>query len=76
MSSAASKSSQLTSFGANVRRLRLKAKLTQERLAEQVGLNPRTIQKIEAGKLDILCTTLIRLQSALKCAWDELMGDV
>ncbi len=76
MSSAASKSAQLKSLGANVRRLRIKGKLTQERLAELVGLNPRTIQKIEAGKLDILCTTLIRLQSALKCEWDELMAHI
>ena len=76
MSSAASKSAQLTSLGANVRRLRIKGKFTQERLAELVGLNPRTIQKIEAGKLDILCTTLIRLQFALKCEWAELMEEI
>ena len=76
MSSAATKSAQLTSLGANVRRLRIKAKLTQERLAELGGLNPRTVQKIEAGKLDILFTTLIRLQTALKCEWDELMANI
>jgi transcriptional regulator with XRE-family HTH domain len=76
VSSAASKSARLIRLGANVRRLRIKAKLTQERLAELVGLNPRTIQKVEAGKLDILCTTLIRLQSALKCEWEELMADI
>ncbi len=56
-----------------MRRLRLRAKLTQEGLAEQVGINPRTIQKIEAGKLNILVTTLARLQAALECRWDELM---
>lgn len=48
--------------------------LTQERLAELVGVNPRTVQKIEAGKLNILVTTLVRLQIALGCQWDELMG--
>lgn len=47
--------------------------MTQEKLAERVGVNPRTIQKIEAGKLNILVTTLARIQAALKCGWDELM---
>ena len=60
--------------GGNVRRLRVARKLTQERLAELVGVNPRTIQKIEAGKLNILTTTLERLRVALKCNWDELMA--
>ena len=63
----------LKAVGGNVRRLRLRAKLTQEGLAEQVRINPRTIQKIEAGKLNILVTTLARLQAALDCRWEELM---
>jgi hypothetical protein len=33
------------------------------------------VQKIEAGKLNVLATTLERLKVALKCDWDELMGD-
>lgn len=63
----------LQALGGNVRRLRLRAKLTQERLAELVGVNPRTVQKIEAGKLNILATTLVRIQTALRCRWEELM---
>lgn len=63
----------LSKLGANVRRLRTKAKMTQERLAELAEINPRTVQKIEAGKLDILVTTASRLQAALKCDWNELM---
>lgn len=47
--------------------------MTQERLAELAEINPRTVQKIEAGKLDILVTTASRLQAALKCDWNELM---
>ena len=50
-------------------------KLTQEALAEVVGVNPRTVQTIEAGKLNVLATTLERLKVALKCDWDELMDD-
>jgi transcriptional regulator with XRE-family HTH domain len=64
----------LKAVGGNVRRLRLRTKLTQERLAELIGVYPRTVQKIEAGKLNILATTLGRLQAALGCSWEELMG--
>ena len=64
----------LKAVGGNVRRLRLRAKLTQEGLAEQVGINPRTVQKIEAGRLNILVTTLARMQAALDCRWEELMS--
>ena len=37
-------------------------------------LAPRTIQKIEAGQLDILATTIRRLQKALRCRYDDLLG--
>ncbi len=70
----AKQSTFLGGVGGNVRRLRVARKLTQEALAELVGVNPRTIQKIEAGKLNILTTTLERLRVALKCNWDELMA--
>ena len=71
----AQQSTFLAQVGGNVRRLRVARKLTQERLAELVGINPRTVQKIEAGKLNVLATTLGRLKEALKCDWDELMDD-
>lgn len=64
---------QLGAFGANVRRERVARGFTQEKLAELMEVNPRTIQKIEAGKLNILLTTTQRLQAALGCSWDSLM---
>ncbi len=64
---------QLATFGANVRRERVARGITQEKLAELMEVNPRTIQKIEAGKLNILLTTIQRLQKALDCSWDSLM---
>lgn len=73
MSSHAEIKRELTIFGANVRRERNARNLTQERLAELADLNIRTIQKIEAGKLNVLITTAIRIQRALKCSWDELL---
>jgi transcriptional regulator with XRE-family HTH domain len=65
---------QVTAFGRNVRRERMNRKITQERLAELVDLNIRTVQKIEAGDVNILLTTVLRLQKALGCDWSELLG--
>ena len=47
---------------------------TQEQLAELAELNPRTIQKIEAGQIIILLATLHRLRAALGCDWRKLLG--
>lgn len=75
MDSDAAQSKQLKSFGQNVRRLRVARSLTQEALAERAELNIRTVQKIEAGELNILLTTLHRIQTALGCKdWRELLG--
>ena len=64
---------QIKAFGANLRRERTRKKITQEKLAEQVDLNIRTIQKVEAGHVNILLTTVLRLRKALSCSWGELM---
>jgi transcriptional regulator with XRE-family HTH domain len=64
---------ELGVLGTNVRRERVARGITQEQLAEMIEVNPRTIQKIEAGKLNILVTTVVRLHRALKCSWDSLM---
>ncbi len=63
---------QLKTFGGNVRRIRVDAELTQEKLAELADLNIRTIQKIEAGQTNILITTAARIQKALDCDWNML----
>jgi transcriptional regulator with XRE-family HTH domain len=64
---------QLKKFGANVRRERTGIGMTQEKLAELADLNIRTVQKIEAGDINILVTTPFRLQRALHCEWDRLL---
>ena len=48
--------------------------MSQEKLAEKADLNTRTVQKIEAGETNILITTAIRLQTALGCRWESLLG--
>ena len=64
---------KLKIFGGNVRRVRVDAGLTQEKLAELADLNIRTVQKIEAGQTNILITTAARIQQALDCDWNTLM---
>lgn len=64
---------QLRNFGANLRRERMAQKITQQKLAELVDLNIRTIQKIEAGHVNILLTTVLRLHDVLDCSWGSLM---
>jgi len=59
--------------GANIQFRRKIAGFTQEQLAEKADLAPRTIQKIEAGSITILITTLKRIVDALECSYDELM---
>jgi len=63
---------QLKEFGGNVRRARVFRKITQEELAEKTDLHIRSLQKIEAGQINILLTTLVRLKQGLDCPWHEL----
>ena len=65
---------KLKEFGGNVRRARMVREFTQEKLAEKCSLNPRTIQKIERGDINILLTTVARIQAALGCSWGEILG--
>ena len=64
----------IRTLGANLRRERTARGLTQERLAELADLNPRTVQKIEAGDITILVTTLQRLRAPRGCEWKRLLG--
>ena len=66
-------SAQLKRFGANARRERTRLNLTQEKLAELVDLHPRTLQKVEAGEVNLLLTTIHRFHKALECPWEKLM---
>ncbi|MEJ1971566.1 MAG: helix-turn-helix transcriptional regulator [Lacunisphaera sp.] len=65
----------LKMVGDNIRRERKAVGLTQEKLAELADLAPRVVQKIEAGQITILISTLRRLRKALGCRYDALLGD-
>jgi transcriptional regulator with XRE-family HTH domain len=66
-------SARLKTFGANVRRERSSQGLTQDKLAERASISTRNLQKVEAGQLNILLTTAIRIQLGLRCSWKQLM---
>jgi transcriptional regulator with XRE-family HTH domain len=65
---------QLKKFGASVRRERIAKGITQEKLAELIDLNIRSVQKIEAAQINVLVTTAMRIQKALDCPWGKLMS--
>src|SRR5476651_1946678 len=65
-------SAERKKFGRKVAQLREQAGLTQEDLAEAVGLNARHLQAIEAGDYWPTLPTLKALRKALKTTWESL----
>ena len=61
-----------TQFGRNVSKVRRKAKLSQEKLAEAVGVSTRYMQSVEAGEYFPALPTLLKLRGALNARWEEL----
>ncbi|MCI0542000.1 MAG: helix-turn-helix domain-containing protein [Verrucomicrobiales bacterium] len=61
-------------FGRNVARLRSRRNLTQEELAEKIGVSSRYLRSVEAGEYYPSLTTLARLHAALRCDWNELFA--
>jgi len=68
-----SKSAQIR-FGRNLARLRTHMGLTQESLAEGVGISTRHEQSLEAGQYFASIVTLQKLKKALGCTWNELFA--
>jgi transcriptional regulator with XRE-family HTH domain len=63
----------LKTLGDNIRRKRLANAMSQQSLAEVAELNIRNVQRIEAGELDVLLTTVVRIQKALNCSLEQLV---
>ena len=63
-----------TRLGKNMVALRVRRDLTQEALAEKVGVSARYIQNIEAGEYFPSLPALVRLRAALRCDWNELFA--
>lgn len=62
----------LQELGNKLRKYRKKLKLTQEELAEQTGVDRRTISNLENGKANPSFTTLYRLLDCLHIPTDYL----
>lgn len=61
-------------LGKRIRRLRDRLELTQDELAEAVGLNPKHLSNMERGKENPTFDTLLRLAKALKVEpWEMLL---
>lgn len=56
-----------------MRRERNRKGITQERLAELADLSLRNVQRVEAGEINVLMTTVVRIRRALGCSADELI---
>lgn len=66
---------KLKIFGENIRRERVAAKLTQEKLSELAEMDIANLQRIEAGRYNTKVLTLIRLKKALDVGWEALLPD-
>ena len=75
MPSARAEKEILAKIGRNLQKARLAAGLSQEALAELAELHPRTVQKIEAGDINMLITTVFRIKAALDVEWKHLLGE-
>lgn len=60
-------------LGNRIRDARLQADLTQEKLAELVGVDRTTVQNAESGKVDPKFSLLLRLARALRLPARDLM---
>lgn len=66
----------LKGFGLNVRRIRLKLGLTQEKLAEISGLHTNYIGGIERGERNVSIVNIVRLAQALQCRMADIFSKV
>lgn len=64
----------LRKLGKNIQLERKRAGLTQQALADAIGVQVRTIHKFERGKINVPTLTLLRIRSALRSNWDDLLG--
>jgi transcriptional regulator with XRE-family HTH domain len=67
------RSSWIKQLGDNIRRERVSRQISQQQLAEFADLNIRNVQRIEAGEIDVLLTTVIRIRKALDCPLERLV---
>jgi len=62
-------------LGKRIRVARLKAELSQERLAEMVGLTSQHISHTEVASTKISLPSLVKIANALRTSVDKLLSD-
>ena len=73
MAKSRARSRWLKQLGDNIRRERIAKSLTQQQLAEFADLNIRNVQRIEAGEIAVLFSTMVRIKRALASPWERLV---
>ncbi|TNC99664.1 MAG: subunit S of type I restriction-modification system [Gallionellaceae bacterium] len=63
-------------FAANMRRIRLERKLTQEKVAEAAGLHPNYISSVERGERNISICNIESIAFALGVSMGDLVADL
>ena len=63
-------------IGANIRKARLKANITQEGLAEMIDIHWKTLSYIETGKRDFGASILAKIALALKIPSDQVLDGI
>ncbi len=62
-------------IGKRIKIARIKADLTQERLAEAVAISPTHLSNIETGTTRVSLTAIVNLANALSVTVDDLLCD-
>ena len=62
-------------FAANMRRIRLEKRLTQERVAEGAGLHPNYVGSVERGERNISICNIARIATALGVSMSALLAE-
>lgn len=62
-------------IGLRIKMARIKAKMTQQTLADRVCLSPAHISNIETGNTKLSLPTIIHIANALSVSVDELLSD-
>lgn len=62
-------------IGKRIKIARIKQNLTQETVADKIGVTPQHVSNIETGNSSVSLTTLVEISNLLKVSADELLCD-
>ena len=65
----------LKNFGFNIKIARMKKKISQEKLAEELNFSAVYISNVEGGKCNISLTNAVKLSNYFKSSIEELLKE-